>query len=192
MATDTSLAPGYIRFTYDGVLFPHHATIPVNYDGTPTPGAEPDVILKDASTLGAEAALDAYLDVLVPHFHTSVNFGNAEAHAVDETTGVDTFLWTWNAARVGSDSGPAIATGQAVLSLKSSIGTQVKLYLMESGSPANQRFLPPFAPGIIADLSDYAVSPSSMIYGRGNAYPLAPISFITKYNDKLRKQQGLT
>jgi hypothetical protein len=191
MAGDTALAPGYVRFTYDGVLFPHHGTIPVNYDGTPTPGSEPDILLKDGSSLGVEAALDAYLDVLTPHFNTSVNFGNAEAHAVDSVTGEDTFLWTWNAARVGSDSGPAIATGQAVFSFKTSVGSQLKVYLMESGSPANNKFLPPYAPGIIADLSDYVASAASMFYGRGNAYALAPISFITKYNDKLRKQQGL-
>jgi len=191
MASPTSLAPGYVRFTYDGVLFPHHATIPVNYDGTPTPGTEPDIILKDASTSGVEAALDAYLDVLTPHFNTSVNFGNAEAHAVDPTTGEDTFLWTWNADRVGSDTGPAIATGQAVFSFKTAVGSALKIYLMESGSPANFKFLPPYATGIIKNLSDYVVSGASMFYGRENSYALAPVSFVTKYNDKLRKQQGL-
>jgi len=191
MASPTSLAPGYIRLTYDGTLFPHHMTIPVNYDGTPTPGTEPDIILKDASSSGVEAALDAFLDVLVPHFNTSVNFGNAEAHTVDATTGADTFIWTWNAARVGSDGGPAIPTGQAVFSFKTSVGSALKVYLMESGSPANNRILPPYDPGIIKDLSDFVVSGASLFYGRENAYALAPVSFITKYNDKLRKQQGL-
>jgi hypothetical protein len=187
----TSLAPGFVRLTYDGVLFPHHMTIPVNFDGTPTPGSEPDIVLKGLSTVNVEAALDAFLDVLTPQFAAGTNFGNAEAHAVDETTGDDTFLWTWNAARVGSGGGSNIATTQAVYSFKSSVGSAIKIYLMEGNSPANVKILPPFAPGAIADISDYVVSLGSMVYGRGNAYALAPVSFITKYNDKLRKQQGL-
>jgi hypothetical protein len=187
----TSLAPGYVKGTYDGVLFPHHMTVPVNFSGTPTPGTEPDLVLKDASTLGAIAAIDALLDVIMPFFTTSVHFGLFEAHTVDSVTGEDSFIFAWNAGRTGTSLVARVAAEQIVWSFKTSVGTPYKLYMMEAVEPVNVRVLPPYAAGINADLSDFVVGASSPIYGRGNAYPFVPVSKITKTNDTLRKQQGL-
>lgn len=187
----TSLAPGYIKQTYDGVLFPHHLMMPINITGSPTPGVEPDIILKDASTSGVIAAWDAFLDVVVPYFTTTVNFGLAELHTVDDTTGEDQFIFAWNAGRTGSSVVARKAAAQLVFSFKTALGTPAKVYLMESVEAVNQRFLPPYAAGPAEDLSDFIVGTSSPFYGRGNSYPFVPVSLITKTNDTLRKQQGL-
>lgn len=191
MPMPTSLAPGYVRLTYDGVLFPHHMTIPVNFSGTPTPGTKPDLILKDASTDDVETAINALVAKIVPFYFTATHFGLAEAHTVDDTTGDDQFIWAWNVGDLGESGVANVATAQAVLSLKSSLGTAVKLYLMEGVAAPNSRILPPFSAGPIKDLSDFLVGNTSPVYGRGNAYPFTPVSWITKTNDKLRKQQGL-
>jgi hypothetical protein len=189
---DTSLAPGYARVTYDGVLFPHHMTIPINFDGTPTPGVEPDLLLKDASSLGAEAAIGALVDVIKPAFKTTVHFGLCEIHAVDGTTGLDTFIYAFNLARLGTDTGVTVAMSEVVFSFKTTIGSAYKLYLLEGTSPVNTRTLPPYGAGWPLTLSDFVVGSSSPVYGRKNAYPFVPVSMIAKTNDKLRKQQGLT
>jgi hypothetical protein len=191
MPMPTSLAPGYVRGTYDGVLFPHHMAVPVNFDGTPTPGTEPDILLKDASSTGVIAAFDALLDVIVPFFPTACNFGLFEAHTVDDVTGEDQFIFAWNAGRTGSSLVARVAMEQIVFSFKTSVGSAYKLYLMEAVEPVNQRALPPYTAPTNADLSDFIVGDASPVYGRQNAYPFVPVSFITKTNDKLRKQQGL-
>jgi len=191
MPMPTSLAPGYVRVTYDGSLFPHHMTIPVNYSGTPTPGTEPDLILKDASTDGAESAIAALFALIQPFFNTGIHFGLAEAHTVDDTTGDDQFIYAWNLGLLGTSVAPTIPTTQLVFSFKTSLGTAYKLYLMESIIQPNLRDLPPYTEANRLALSNFVVGNSSPIYGRGNAYPFVPVSCISKTNDKLRKQQGL-
>lgn len=191
MPMPTSLAPGYIRGTYDGTLFPHHMVLPVNFSGTPTPGTEPDLVLKDASTAGAIAAIDALLDVIVVFFNTGVHFGLFEAHTVDATTGEDQFIFAWNAGRTGSSVAPTIPTTQFVFSFKTALGTAYKLYLMETIIQPNLRDLPPYSEANRLALSDFVVGDASPIYGRKNSYPFVPVSAISKTNDKLRKQQGL-
>jgi hypothetical protein len=165
--------------------------IPVNFSGVPTPGTEPDLVLKDASTLGAVAALGVLMDVITPFFNTSVHFGLCEIHAVDAITGLDTFLYAFNMGKVGGDVGASVHAAQQVLSFKTTVGSAYKLYMMENVSPVNVRVLPPYAAGPIKTASDFIVGNSSPVYGRQNAYPFVPVSAITKTNDKLRKQQGL-
>lgn len=191
MPMPTSLAPGYVRATYDGELFPHHMTIPVNFSGTPTPGTEPDLVLKDASTDGAISAIAALMAVIQPFFNTGTHFGLAEAHTVDETTGEDQFIFAWNIGLLGTSPFANVPTGQLVFSFKTSLGTAYKLYLMEGIIVPNTRVLPPYTETIFDALSDFVVGASSPCYGRGNAYPFVPVSAISKTNDKLRKQQGL-
>ena len=191
MPMPTSLAPGYVRVTYDGTLFPHHMTIPVNYSGVPTPGTEPDLVLKDASTDGVMSAIAALFAVIQPFFNVGVHFGLAEAHTVDAVTGEDQFIFAWNLGLLGTSVAPTIPTTQFVFSFKTSLGSAYKLYLMETIIQPNLRDLPPYTEANRLALSDFVVGNSSPIYGRGNAYPFVPVSAISKTNDKLRKQQGL-
>lgn len=190
MPSPTSLAPGYIRVTYDGVLFPHHMTIPVNYDGTPTPGTEPDILLKDASSSGVIAAIADLFALIQPFYTSAVHFGLCEAHTVDDVTGEDNFVFAWNMGLLGTGSGTINAMGQFVMSFKTALGTPYKLYLMETILLPNLRDLPPYTESNRDNLSDFIVGDSSPVYGRGNSYPFVPVSAITKTNDKLRKQQG--
>lgn len=191
MPMPTSLAPGYARVTYDGVLFPHHMTIPVNFSGTPTPGTEPDLILKDASTSAGLAAIQAFITPMLPNWASGTNFGLCEFHTVDDVTGDDQFIFAGNLALTGSAGSANIATSEAIFTFKLATGGLYKLYMMEGATPPNVKLLPPYAPGYIADISDFVVSDASPVYGRTNAYPFVPVSLVTKYNDKLRKQQGL-
>jgi hypothetical protein len=190
MPMPTSLAPGYARLTYDGSLFPHHMTIPVKYDGTPSTGVEPDLLLKDASSLGGEAAISDFVTELLPAFHSGTNFGLCEFHTVDSTTGEDQFIYAFNLGLVGSSSGANIPTAEFIMTFKLSTGGLYRLYLMEGVTPANLRDLPPYPSGYEKTISDFVVGSTSPVYGRTNAYPFAPVSAISKYNDKLRKQQG--
>jgi len=188
---DTALAPGYIRMTYDGSLFPHHMVCPVNIDGVAVPGTEPDIILKDASTVPASDGWADFVDVMTPFFNNGVNFGLAEIHTVDDVTGDDQFIFAWNVSKVGLSVAATIAASQLVFSFKTSLGTAYKLYLMETIILPNLRDLPPYAEANRLALSDFVVGDTSPVYGRRNAYPFVPVSCISKTNDKLRKQQGL-
>jgi len=191
MPMPTSLAPGYARVTYDGQLFPHHMTIPVNISGTPTPGTEPDLILKDVSTLGAEAAIGALITEILPAFASGINFGLAEIHTVDDTTGEDQFIYSWNLGLSGSSPFAAVPMSQVIMNFKTTLGTAYKLYLLEGVQTPNVKTLPPYGATFFTDIADFVTGAASPVYGRGNAYPFTSVSWISKINYKLRKQAGL-
>lgn len=191
MPSPTSLAPGYVRVTYSGELFPHHMVVPVNYDGVPTPGSEPDILLKDASSSGVIAAFSDMFDLIIPFYSTSVVFGLAEAHTVDPDTGADAFIFSWNINKSGTVGLASNPTAQDVFIFKLSNGFLYKLYLMEDVNPANLKQLPTYPDPTSVALSDFITGNSSPVYGRHNAYPFTPVSRVTKFNDKLRQQQGL-
>lgn len=191
MPMSTSLAPGYCRITYTGVAFPHHMTVPVNYDGTPTPGSDPDLIVKGGTTASGEAKIVELVDTFLPFFPATTHFGLGEFHTVDSLTGEDQFIYAFNIGLTGSSVGTAQPLRQFVMTFKTTIGSLYRLYFMETDNDADEKNYPPFAPGPIADLADYITGAGSPVYGRGNAYPFAAIAWLTKTNDKLRKQQGL-
>lgn len=191
MPTPKSLAPGYVKMTYSGVLFPHHMTIPVYYDGAITPGSEPDIVLKNTTTQSVSEMLADFLTHIVPFFPDTVLFGLAEAHAVNADTGEDTFIYSWNADTVGSGATARVPCLQLVMTLKSKIGSLYRLYLMEPSYDPNIKSLPPFSDGAADSLADYLTGDLSPIWARKNAYLFTPVSLISKYNDKLRRQQGL-
>lgn len=192
MPMPKSLAPGYVKLTYSGSLFPHHMTVPVKFSGTPVAGTEPEVILKDASTTGVSAAMDDLVTLIAPFFNASTHFGLAEAHTVDATTGEDKFIWGWDLSIVGGAGAANTALAQDVFVFKLTNGSLYKLYLMEDVASPNTKAYPPFSDAAVSDLISFVTGNGSPIYGRGNAYPFAVISRIDKTNDKLRKQHGLS
>jgi hypothetical protein len=187
---DKSLAPGYVKITYTGSIFPHHMTLPINFDGVPTPGVEPSVILKDTTSLNVEAAILAYITLAKAFFPSTTHFGLAEVHAVDADTGEDTFIYGWNLNVVGTGAGAGVQFGQAVLSFKLVSGGVFKAYFMEGTSEENVKQFPPFS-GAVDALADFVTSGDSPIYGRDNSYPFSPIAFTTKTNDALRQAGGI-
>lgn len=188
---DTSLAPGYAKMTYNGTLFPHHMTIPINFDGAPTPGEEPDLLLKTGSD-NAVDALTNYFEVMRPFFPATVAFGLCEIHSVDDTTGDDEFIFGFDVGLVGTSLVARVALAEDVYSFKLVNGGIYKLYLMEDVSPVNLKAFAPFPAGVYGDLVDFVTGAASPVYGRSNSYPFAAIAQTTKTNDSLRKQNGLS
>lgn len=186
-----ALAPGYIRLTYSGVLFPHHAVLPVNFNAVPEVGEEPTLKNKGGTGQLASEALDDYLALYKVFFHSTTKFGNSEVHTVDPETGEDTFIYAWNAGVVGTNSGANIPMGEFVMTLKDTNGFLSKVYGMEGALAVNAKYLPPYdSITPLNDLEDYLCGDSGWVYGRHNTYPQFSISVITKINDALRKQQG--
>jgi hypothetical protein len=164
MPMPTSLAPGYVRVTYSGVLFPHHITIPVKYDGTPVPGTEPNVLTKSTDSVAVHSALANLLAPMLTFFHTTTNFGLAEAHTVDPTTGEDQFIYAWNVGLSGSSASAIIPASETVFTFKSNLGTLYRLYLMEGVSAPNQKITPPL-PGASGTLADFVAGDDSIYSG---------------------------
>lgn len=187
---NTSLSPGYAKVTYTGTLFPHHMTIPVNYDGTPTPGTEPALLLRNLTSSPGVAAIAAYMAVIKPFFHTTTVFGLIEFHTVDSMTGLDQFIYAADLGVLGTASAANVVCGQGVLTMKATNGRLYRCYLMEGIEPPGDKLYPGAFGSDLAALSAFLSGVSSPVYARGNAYLFSDVSWVTKLNDKLRKQQG--
>lgn len=191
MPMPTSLAPGYARATYTGSSFPHHMLIPLNYDGIPTPGIEPDILTKGGGTVAAATAMGALFDEFLPLFASSTHFGLCEFHTVDPTTGEDQFIFGFNLGGVGSNVGTRVPMAQFVMTFKTTNGSLYRLYLMETIVTVNRKEIPPFSDALYTNVANYIIGSDSPVYGRGNNYPFGAVSWLSKTNDKLRKQAGL-
>jgi hypothetical protein len=189
---DTALAPGFARITYNGVTGIHHALFTINLETGWVAGTEPNILTKGGSSVLAETAIGNLMLVWLPFLHTSQQAGLCEIYAVDATTGEGTFVYGFDLAEVGSNAGTPVAMGGATLTLKLVNGRTHKSVWLDTPAPVNQKDYAPFSSGgIVEDYASWAVSPSSILYGRGNAYPFAAISFTTKTFDPLREREGL-
>lgn len=189
--TVNSLSEGFIRLTYTGVTKPHHIIIPVNFEGTPTPGTNPDLTRKDGGIIDAEAGLDAFIDVYGNFFNTGVLFGLAEAYTVNAMTEERTFIYAWNANRHGDDGNPSQANVRATMTFKTLAGGRLNVTFMEPVVHYDVLEFPPYA-ALSRELlmSDYIVSNSSIVIGRDNTYAFTPIAYKGKVDDVLRKRAG--
>lgn len=182
-----SLSEGFVRLTYSNPYGVHHAMFPVNYDGTPTPGTEPTVTLKDATTEGLVTAFAAFMVLYKVMFDSDVLFGLAEAYAVDAETEERTFLYGWNVGIAGTSAGSITRDNMVTLTFKTVGGGVLKVVMMETNLTTGLTYRPPFAvDSPWEDLASFIVSGESFLIGRDNTYPFAPISLKSKESDALR------
>lgn len=189
---DTSLAPAFVRITYDGLTGPHHSIVPVNIDPSAVSGVEPNIIPKSGTPVSAETAITGYVDIWKLMLMTGQNIGLCEIYKVDAVTGEGTFLWGFDLATTGNISGAGEAYRGVSLTWKLINGRTGRTVVLENNYPVDQEVLPPYtalSPERL--LSDYMISGDSIFYGRGNAYPFAPIRLVTKSYDALRTRAGL-
>lgn len=189
---DTSLAPGFARWTYGGIGGIHHGIVPVNLETGWVAGEEPNLITKDGSSVTATEGVTGYIDAWKNLASHEQNIGLAEVYAVNPTTGEGTFVWGFDLATAGVHASPSRAKGGLQITFKLINGRTYRSLTMEGPWAFDESLTPPFDPvspqGLFAA---YAVSAASIIYGRGNAYPFAPLRSLTKEYDALRTRSGL-
>lgn len=186
-----SLSEGFIRVTYVNIGGIHHQTIPVNYDGTPSPGVMPNVTLKNTTTLAADAALDDWLDVFQGVFSSSTIFGLSEAYAVDADDEEAHYLFAWDANHVGAATESDLPFNGLCQTFRTKIGGILRVTAMSCVIVSEIKNFPPYE-ALTAGraISDYIVGATSMFIGRDNNYAVAPISSTSKVYDVLRKRGG--
>lgn len=189
---DTGLAPGFARWTYTGATGAHHGLLPVNLVDGWVSGTEPMLTNKGGTDITAIAAVTEYIDNWKALVGNDQNIGLCEIYSVDPDTGEGTFVFGFDLATTGSSGGTSAAKRGMQITFKLTNGRVFRAAFMETGIAADVDQRPPFtALSGQAVFSDYVVSDDSIVYGRGNAYPFAPIRLLSKEYDVLRKRTGL-
>jgi len=193
MPLSSHLAPGFGRITYSGSRNPHHAIIPVNFAGVPTPGVSPELMTSGGTPIDAGGAFVLYCTTaFAPQFATTTKFGAVDLYSVDPVTGVRTFIYAYNMNSIGSNVNPQIPFTEAVWVFKSTVGKPIKIYGMEAVYDSDQRNVGTVPADARQDMIDYMLGSDCIVYGRYDAYPLVFNTFTTKINDVLRANGGFS
>jgi hypothetical protein len=193
MPLSSHLAPGFARLTYAGTRNPHHQIIPLNFAGVPTPGVSPEILPTGGTPIDAGGALLLYVSsCMASQFAAGTRIGAADVYSVDATTGIRTFIYTYDMDTIGTNVNPNSAFTESVWMFKSSVGKPVKIYMMEAVYLPDQRNVGSVPADARQDVLDYILSSDNIFYGRTDAYPLGFQTFTSKTNDVLRRNGGFT
>lgn len=190
MPLSSALAPGFIRLRYSGVNRPHNQVIPIKFDGVPTPGVDPALETSSGGSAIFTAAIVNYVDnVLAKSFHSDTVFGFADCYAVDPVTGERQFIFSTALNEVGDAVTARIAKVEGIFLYKTTIGGFLKVYVMEGVYNPDLRDIGSVPADGRLDMNNYILGPTNIFYGRRNSFPQTFISFTSKVNDVLRRNQ---
>jgi len=186
-------APGIARIRYSGITIPHTQQIHVKFAETPTPGVEPVLETAGGSPVGFVEGVTTFIDLCMQsQYNADTTFGFAEVYAIDEETGLRTFLYTTNINLTGSNAAENVPITEGIWVFKSTVGKPIKIYEMEGVYFADARNVGIVPADERQDVIDYILSPENIVYGRTDGWPLAFQTFTSKENDVLRRLNGFT
>lgn len=187
-----SLAPGFIRIHYavliGTALVGHTLTVGIKagvWDGDDSLIDTPNV-----ANVGWHDAVDDLVAVIRPRFSNTAGEATiVDAVLYEQDTADDEpiFVAEYPLAVAGSGSGSSSKAVQELYTFRSTEGEIIKLTLCETIAVANAYVVYAGMNASEKAVVDYAIGGSSMIYGRGNAFPNASLHLSIKTNDKLRK-----
>lgn len=190
MPLSSKLAPGFIRLTYSGVLFPHHQIIPIKFSGDPVQGSEPNLETTDGGTIAFIAGVTAWLTAFKTAFNANTTFGLGEIYLVDPDSGERAFVFANNFDIVGTNVADQVAKSGGQFVYKTALGGKLKVFAMEAVYNFDFREVGSVPADSRQTINDYILSGDNIFYGQGNSFPVAFLSFTSKEYDVLREKQG--
>lgn len=187
--TSNSISPAYVQLNYTSNGHPHKALYPCSYDGSVSPGLEPDVTRRVGAAEPVSAAVAALVALLKPFMDTTATFDNFYAYSKPTPTSAPVLIWT-GALAVAGTSGTAVVPAEEIMfTFKTPAPGGLKLYLMEATFALNYRApLPTTGASPQAALNNYICGPNDWIIGRNGNFPLIGLNITTKMNDHLRRK----
>jgi hypothetical protein len=186
-----SLAPGFIKLYYTSGGLEHVATLPVK-PGFDVGGGNWELETYDGTFDDWETALDGYITVIKPLFHTSTIFTYAELWQQTDAESDPEFAAVTFPETPGTGAATVVGS-MATFSLRTNAGGNGKIVLMSHNNTVNLRRLPPTWGGAttIEAVADYLVSASNFIFGRDGGKYVAATQYTTKTSDESRKRLNL-
>jgi hypothetical protein len=185
-----SLYPGFVRIHYESNGHPHKMVIPVTpvsgTGGTDDFGLE----LKGGGTatdwaLAVSNFVEGQLDLFL---HTSDTFGSAELWTMSSPTADPINVSVTDLSNTGASTGAVLALGMMNMTWRTQAGGIYRLVVMEpAGLALNDEQFPPYTAQLL-DMDTFLRGTTSFVHGRDGGFLSAPIRYLTKTNDALRKK----
>lgn len=161
-------------------------------DSSPVPGtdfADITVETRSGANIALDVAVDQWVNLLQPNFHTSSEFVLAELWKYTPDTFDASFISAYEIVEVGTSVGATVVAGQAILSFRTVNGGIMRLNLMESIHAVGQQQTFPTSVVVINDIADAIVASTNEWYARDNSYPISRYKFSPGQNEALFKRR---
>ncbi|MGH9993576.1 MAG: hypothetical protein ACREAZ_13270 [Nitrososphaera sp.] len=187
--------PYEVRILYDTTptgqprLF-HQQRLNVALVGTPAPGTPFSAITAvtrgGVSTPTLSAAVDAWLTLMQPIFHTTSGFGLVELWKYTPNSFEAQFISSYNSALIAGTS-PSVSgvAQQDVYTFRTLEGGIMRINFMEGINRPYQKQLYPTLTGAIDAVFAFIIGTTNWILARDTSYPFAALHYLAGQNEKL-------
>lgn len=185
-----SLYPGFAKFLYTSNGHNHVHTVPVALSAWTTVGLSPESYNLDNKGGGSTdfgTFVDEYLMVVKGLSQQTTEYSMAELWGYTSPESDPIFLTAYAAGVVGTVATANVPYSQLTFTWRSASGGIARTVLMETPTPVNTTNAAPYTGGYDA-LADYMLSGTCPIVARDGGFLVAPIRWVSKTNDALRRK----
>lgn len=190
--TVNSLYPAFAKIKYSSNGHTHYMTVPLTAELTEEPpGLSSDQYMftqQNGTTIDFQTAITAFVNLIKVYYPAASNFILAELWQMSDVDADPIFYTAAILGIVGTSASAVVPYSQTVMSLRTSVGGILKIYLMENIQTNNSVDDYPFAFVGSQNLGGYLIGGTSIIRGRDGGKIVSPLRCSTKTNDALRKK----
>lgn len=182
----------YYAVTVSSVVLTHRHTVDVRLDAEPTPGDPFDTITvlnHNLSTGALDVAVDAYVSVMRPFFHTSVDFTLAELWKYPAEGYDAQFISVYELGVQGSNATTPTTAQQSTITLRTVFGGVMRCQLMETSQTGNNREAYPFGSTLATNMAAHIMDSVRPWVARDNSRAVVPISSSLGQNERLFRKR---
>jgi hypothetical protein len=186
------LYPSWVKMSYTSLGRQKHAIYPCAIAGTATPGVEPDFTTRDSGNLPATECLANWVAAIDLDFNTSDSFDSFEVYHKAAIDADPVFIYGAPLGLPGTSAAADVAYSEAVWTFKTPTAGGLKIYLMETIIPVdNKTPLPATGNPVVNDPAAFILSADNWIIGRNGDFPLLGLFMTSKQNDYYRRKYKL-
>lgn len=186
------LAPGFIKVFYTSGSLSHEHIFPIKFDGTPSPGIEPNLQSVSGGVIAAGSGVSGLITVLKAQMPSTATYTGWEVYS--KSVGADpTFIFGDDLSIVGTSATAVLLNSMTTASFRTSAGGVMKIVQVDVGITAvnTRTALRVGTAGYPGALATYILGSSAIVYGRDGGRAVSGIYFTTKTNDAIRKKRLL-
>lgn len=184
--------PYEIRLYYVVGGITHSARYNVNLQDIPDPGdafTTMNLVERGGGITPANTAVDAWVVLLKPLFHTGVTFTHAEMWKYEAESYNADFISAYNVNVAGTSASVPVNAAQVVMTFRTVEGGVLKVNLMELSQSEG---LPQTYTAMNATykaIADFVVSVDNWLLGRDTSYPFAFMRMFPGTNEALARRR---
>lgn len=184
--------PYDMRFFYTVQGRDHTQKLNCAVQGTPNVGDDSSTIVlqtKDLVGVNMETAADAWAALIADQFNdTDAVINRVELWRYEPLSSDAIYVSSYQLGVDGTSAGATAPASQTISTFRTVEGGVLKINLMDTVFPGDQKEAYPAQYSSVNDIFDYVVADDTWILGRDTSYPVLALNWLPGINERLFKQ----